>query len=275
MAREHIEYIQSQELAWRSVDWSYPGDTAVLKVLSEDKQSGACSVLLRLPAGWHCPVRALSVDEELLVLDGAIALDDYELAQDCYAWVPAGSSRETMVSQEGAVVLAFYSGIPEEGELSRDAQPRVLDAFAMPWSSEGMDPAYGDAGMRWKILRHDPETEDVSMLVMAPPHLVPPHWAGPQEQHDCFEEAFVLSGDFLSPIGTMRAGAYFWRPPHILHGPYGTRGGNLSFIRTLGSVLENNWTDKEVTLNRSPERSVELPPSVAGLLKEYVPPDPY
>ncbi|MHA7816979.1 MAG: DUF4437 domain-containing protein [Pseudohaliea sp.] len=275
MAREHIEYIQSQELIWRSCEWPYPGMAADVKVLSQDDETGACSVLLRLPAGWQSPLRALSVDEELLVLDGAITLGDYDLAQDCYAWLPGGSHRETMASAEGAVILAFYSGMPLAGERSPHGRPRVLDAFAMPWSSEGMDPVYGDAGMRWKILRHDPETEDLSMLVMAPPHLVPPHWSGPQEQHDCFEEAFVLSGDFLSPIGIMRAGAYFWRPPHILHGPYGTRGGNLSFIRTLGGVLENNWTDREVTLDRTPERSVELPPRVARALSGYDPPVPY
>ena len=275
MARKHIEYIQSQQLAWRSCEWSYPGAAVDVKVLSQDVHSGACSVLLRLPAGWHCPLRALSVDEELLVLEGALTLGDCDLAQDCYAWVPAGTSREAMISAEGAVILAFYSGTPLAGTALPDSQPRVLDAFAMPWSSEGMDPAYGDAGMRWKILRHDPETEDVSMLVMAPPHLVPPDWSGPQEQHDCFEEAFVIAGDFLSPIGIMRAGAYFWRPPHILHGPYGTRGGNLSFIRTLGGVLENNWTDQEVRLNRSPEFSADLPPTVVGELKDYDPPAPY
>jgi hypothetical protein len=100
------------------------------------------------------------------------------------------------------------------------------------------------------------------MLVSCPPHLHPPGWRGPQERHGCVEEMFLLSGDYLSNVGTMRAGAYFWRPPGIAHGPYGTRFGNLAIIRTLGAPLENNWTDATVGISRDPPLAAQLPPEM-------------
>ncbi len=270
MPRQHIEYIQSQQMRWQVCPWSYPGSEARIKILSIDEGNGSCSVLVRLPAGWRTTSSALKVDEEFLVLEGELTLDGRRMAQDCYAWLPAGTARELAVKDDQTILLAFYSGTPAPGGSGGSGGDAVVrDAFELQWSSDGMDPAYGDAGMRWKILRHDPETQDTTMLVSTPPHLVPPGWNGPQEQHDCIEEAYVLSGDFLSPIGIMHAGAYFWRPPSILHGPYGTRGGNLTFIRTLGSALENNWSEHTVNLSRKPPHAPVVPSGVAAQLGDW------
>jgi hypothetical protein len=275
MSRDHVEHIQSQMLPWQACEWPYPGPDSSLKILSLDHGNGACSVILRLPAGWQSPLSAIACDEELFVLDGGLEVMGQALATHGYAWLPAGSQRGPMRSREGATVLAFYSAQPQPAEHVPEATPIIHDAFAMPWTADGMDPAYGDAGMRWKILREDPIAQDATMLVSTPPHLVPPDWSGPQEMHDCVEEAFVISGDFLSPIGTMHGGAYFWRPPHILHGPYGSIGGNLSLIRTLGHALENNWSEHEVTLSPAPAYRPVIPAQLQGQLKDWMEPAPY
>jgi len=275
MAREHVEYIQSQQLPWQDCPWPYPGGGAQIKILSIDETDGACSLLLRLPAGWRATPDSLAVDEEFLVLEGTLTLGGREMAQDCYAWLPAGAPREVAASESGAVLLAFYSGRPLPMEARGSQSPVIHDAFEMQWNCEGMDPAYGEAGMRWKILRHDPGAQDTTMLVMTPPHLVPPGWSGPQEQHDCIEEAYILSGDFLSPIGIMHPGAYFWRPPHVLHGPYGSRGGNLTFIRILGDILENNWSEHTMRLCRTPPHEPTIPSTIAGQLGDWQAPTPY
>lgn len=246
-----------------------------MKVLSLDAGDGACSLVLQLPPGWQATGQPLAVDEEFLVLEGELEFGGRRLAQDCYAHVPAGVAREPASSAGGAVLLAFYSARPAFASAARDGAVTYHDAFRMAWSCEGMDPAYGDAGMRWKILREDPQTRDVSMLIMTPPHLVPPDWTGPQERHDCVEEAFVLSGDFLCHAGVMRAGSYFWRPPGILHGPYGTRSGNLTFVRTLGDVLENNWSEHAVTISRTPATQVVIPADVARTLNAWQVPAAY
>ena len=180
-----------------------------------------------------------------------------------------------MRSDAGATFVAFYGAEPRPAEPTAAEGVFICDAFAMPWSCEGMDPAYGDAGMRWKILREDPVAQDVTMLVSTPPHLIPPGWTGPQEQHDCVEEAFIVSGDFVSPIGTMRSGAYFWRPPHILHGPYGSVGGSLALIRTLGHALENNWSEDTVTLEPDPAYRPVIPVQLRDALQAWEEPARY
>lgn len=279
MPREHLEHIQSQMLPWLPCEWPYPGLDTHMKILSLDSDSGGCSVIIRLPSGWRSPVAAIACDEELLVLDGSLEIEGQELSTHGYAWLPGGTNRGQMYSRSGATLVAFYSEEPRSADslsgASLENTAIICDTFALPWNSDGMDPAYGEAGMRWKILHEDPAAQDVTMLVSTPPHLIPPNWTGPQETHDCVEEAFVISGDFVSPIGTMHSGAYFWRPPHILHGPYGSIGGNLTLIRTLGHALENNWSEHEVTLSAAPPYRPVVPARLKRQLKEWAAPSPY
>jgi hypothetical protein len=203
------------------------------------------------------------------VLEGEVDLNGRQYPPDTYAWLPPGYPFRSMATTTGAVVLVFFDAEPRwhEGvhpDVGPDASDAVemLDAYRMPWASENMDPAYGDVGLRWKLLRGSPDDDHCTMLVSCPPHVHPPGWSGPQEVHDCVEEMYLLSGDYLSDRGTMCAGAYFWRPPGNAHGPYGTRGGNLAIIRTLGAPLRNNWTSHHVKLSRAPTYQPVLPDSL-------------
>lgn len=271
MARSHVEFIQSQQLPWESSAQAWPGAGAEVKRLSSDADTGACSLLVRLPAGWQRPAGAIAASEERYVLDGSLQLADRTLGPDGYARFPAYCARAAEAAPQGALLLVFLDAWPETATPRPGIEATIVDTFEMPWGCEGMDPAYGDAGMRWKILHHDETTQDTSMLVLTPAQLAPPGLRGPQERHDCVEEMFLISGDFLSPLGPMHTGAYFWRPPQILHGPFASRHGNVSFIRTLGDVLENNWSEHEVTLTRDAAPAPVVPPQVYPELRRWEP----
>lgn len=259
MGREHVEFIQVQRLDWRPSIWPHLAGTDC-KILSRDTTNGAASALVRYPPGWAAGADGwLDADEEFLVLDGALRLSGIEYLQDSYAFLPAGTARGASGSPGGAVVLTFFDREPHRHEgpapaRPADAPPAIdkIDAFEMPWECDRMDPLYAGAGLRWKLLRGHPDESVCTMLLMSPPHLHPPTWSGPQERHECVEEMFLISGDFQSNVGLMQTGAYFWRPPGVAHGPYGTRGGNLSLIRTIGAPLRNNWTDQQVEISRDP-----------------------
>lgn len=285
MARQHVEYIQSQALPWQPSPWPHlPG--CQVKLLSRDADTGAASALIRIPPAWSEAREGwLGAAGELFVVDGGFDLNGRQYPQDTYAYLPAGYPYRSLATESGAVVLTFYDtepvwheGVrPDAGVDASDASDAIemIDAFAIPWSSEGMDPAYADLGLRWKILRGSPDGPQATMLVACPPHLHPPGWTGPQEVHDCVEEMFLLSGDYLGNRGTMCTGAYFWRPPGIPHGPYGTRGGSLALIRTFGAPLRNHWTQHHVRLSRTPAYQPVLPDAVRSHARQPWRPQSY
>jgi hypothetical protein len=282
MARPHVEYIQSQALPWQPSPWPHlPG--CQVKILSRDADTGAASALIRLPPAWS-EVREgwLGAGAELFVVDGTFDLNGRQYMQDAYAYLPAGYPYRSLATETGAVVLTCYDaepvwleGVhPAVGPDPSDAI-EMIDAFDLVWSSEGMDPAYAAVGLRWKILRGSPGGTQATMLVSAPPHVHPPGWTGPQEVHDCVEEMFLLSGDYVGDRGTMYTGAYFWRPPGMAHGPYGSRGGSLALIRTFGAPLRNHWTPHHVRLSRTPAYQPVLPDGLRGHARQPWRPQSY
>lgn len=279
MSRPHIEFIQAQQLPWVTGKWAWPGAGVEVKILSEDEDSGACSAIVRYPAGWQQAAACwLDAAEELYVLEGELLINGERHGNEMYAWLPPGYSTRRD-SPQGAVVLTFLDRRPTatagEGSYDPDQLILGLDAYQVPWKA-GFDPAYASVGLRSKTLRMDEARQDRTFLVSCPPHMHPPGWAGPQEHHDCIEESFLIAGDFLSNVGTMKAGAYFWRPPHIDHGPYGSRMGNLTLIRTLGHKLENNWTEHKVAISREPAYTPALPEALAPLAGQpWSPPKAY
>ena len=267
MARPHIDYLQSQTLPWQASRWEHlPG--CQIKVLSRDPDDGAMSLLVRYPSGWATKqAGSLATAEELLVLEGTLELDGRRFDPDGYGWFPAGYRRTVRAAPAGAVALVFYEAEPvwttgDSSDGHAMAEPIRLDAFELPWATEAIDPAFGGAGHRWKLLRGSPESASATMLVTCPAHLHPARWLGPQEIHTCAEEVFVLSGDLLSHIGQMCSGAYCWRPARVAHGPYGSRGGNLVLVRTHGAPLRTEITAHDLDLPRAPEYRPLLPPEL-------------
>lgn len=280
MARPHIEFIHTQQLPWRkNVCRSLPD--VECKMLSRDDETGACSMLLRYPAGWQQDgVLYFEVDEEFYVLDGDLKINDQEYGLDCFAYLPAGYDRSTASTDKGCDVIAFYNseptavnGAPVAGAFDLSASIPFINAHDMSWNCDGMDPYYGEWGMQWKMLNHDPATNAATVLVSVPPQVHPEGWKGPREIHDCMEEAFILGGDLHTHNGVFHNGMYFYRPPGIYHGPFASRFGSIMLVRVDG-VLENNWTQEETPVSLYPEHKPVLPDDLAAVASEPWHPGP-
>lgn len=262
MARPWIEFVQSQMLPWKSGDlWGVrPGVES--KVLSLDADNGASSLLVRYPGQWRLESRgALSVDEEFLVLGGTLSIGAQTYRERSYAHLPAGYARGPMASATGAVVLTFFSERPSWSAAATFDPARLvenLDAFAVPYTAR-FHPEFPPGAGR-KTLYEDPITHDQSWILGT----LPMRWAERAELHPVVEEMYLLSGESHGNRGVMRPGAYFWRPPQIPHGPYGTLTGNLYFFRTKGGALSTHYVDAVRPFRWWPEYDPELPEALAA-----------
>lgn len=280
MGRQQIEFIQSQRLPWHaSAGDPRPGTRR--RTLSEDPTDGACSLVIQYPPGWVGPEgQCLAADEEFLVLDGELRIGGLAYAHHGYAHLPAGYRRGSMSAPTGAIVLTFFSAtpvvLPPGGMTARPpgaADPRLVervDCYAVPWEPIGY--AQMRTGTLRKPLRLDPVNGDTTWLLTSPPHGMPPGGAGARETHPTVEEVFVLAGDLHGNCGVMRAGAYFWRPAGILHGPYGSRLGATSLYRTVGGPLVAEWTAERFPFRYDPPHEPVLPPGLELLPELAEPP---
>lgn len=259
MARDRVEFIQSQKLPWEPASIATLGEGVLAKRLSEDGDSGALSALLRYPAGYRAPAGALAVDEEFLVLDGALEVGGRRFGPFAYAHWPGGFDAGERTSEEGAVVLSFYSAAPEAAPAT-DCEPARLveycDALEVPYTGN-FHPEFPPGAGR-KLLYTDPHTGEASWILGT----LPMRWAERSEVHPVVEEMYLLAGESHGDRGVMRPGAYFWRPGGIPHGPYGTLTGNLYFFRTRGGGLQTEYVDPRKPFRWWPEYDPALPESM-------------
>lgn len=262
MARAHIEFVQSQRLPWQRGRLEAVRGAVETRLLSRDDESGACSLLVRYPPGFRGAGGALECDEELLVLDGALEIGGRPHGELCYAHWPAGFETGGWASHEGAVVLEFFSATPRRLPAAGQHDPRRLvlhcDAFGVPYTGN-FHPQFPPGAGR-KLLYVDPLTQDASWLLGT----LPMRWAERSEVHPVVEEMYLLAGEVHGDRGVMRPGAYFWRPPFVPHGPYGTQTGNLYFFRTRGGGLSTEYVDAQRPFRWRPEYDPVLPPDYAA-----------
>jgi len=260
MARPHIEFIQSQSLPWVPADRFGLSGGVKMKVLSEDSETGAASVLILYPAGWTGPATTLGADEEFLVLEGELGVGDDTYAHMSYAHWPAGYPVAERIARRESVVLSFFSGPP--GRPAPDAYDpdrlvAYLDAYKTPYTGN-FHPEFPPGAGR-KVLFTDPHTQETSWLLGT----LPLRWAERSEEHDHVEEMYLLSGESHGDRGVMQPGAYFWRPGYIPHGPYGTLTGNLYFFRTKGGPLVTRYVEPKTPFHWWPVYAPELPPHMS------------
>lgn len=272
MARPHIEFMHSQWLprltAWPGAD-SRPGVRC--QVLSRDPDDGACSLLLHYPPGWCVDEQALSVDEEIFVLDGALELDGRRLGPHFYAFIPGGFVRRRLAAPDGARVIVFFSGEPVTAEpgcfdparVVPGVDTRRMTAMRGPrrhMASEG----FRHEGTVHKLLFDDPLTGDKTWLAG-----LAPYWSIDSiETHPVCEEQFALSGDVHLPCGVMREGCYFWRPAGIPHGPFGTTGGALHLCRGKGGPFATAFAPSLEPFGWDPPYRPVLPEEYARLVPD-------
>ena len=89
--------------------------------------------------------------------------------------------------------------------------------------------------------------------------------AEPLERHPHASEAFLIAGDLATWRGTMRPGAYIWRPPDLLHGADCSATGFFFFMRTPG-VNATRFTIDDVAhpIGLDPPHRPILPPGIDG-----------
>ena len=275
MSRPHTEFLQNQSLPWEPEEL-LPG--AWTRTLSQDDETGACTLLSRMDPGLHFEQGSrIAADEEFYVLSGCYYLNGYEYATGCYGFYPAGYPRAGAYSSEGAVILRFFDGRPRlmspDEPAPEDRTPALpfIDAFRMLWDRSVFDYRLNHLAAGRKILRIDPVTQQKTFLFMTAPQTHPTNWRGPREHHPTPEEAFLIAGDLTGEYGTMRPGAYFWRPPGIPHGPYGSRGGSLCLIRFVGGAHVNHWSSTQHSFDYEQAYEPQLPPELAQIAQPPTP----
>lgn len=267
MGRPFIEFIQSQAVEAGEGIYGQSAPGVRSKMLSLDETSGAASVLVRYPPGYSAGSAEhpyhLEVDEEFFVLQGDLTVDDRRYGRYSYAHLPAGVTRARTLSACGAVVLTFWSGEPRPvdgpapaGMLSADRLVPYIDGFAGPWGGNFHPQFPAGAGRKW--LRRDPADGEETWLLGT----MPLRSGRRPEKHPVVEEMFLLAGELAGPLGLMRAGCYFWRPPEEWHGPFGSPTGNLMLFRTKGGPLSTVYTEHEVDFSWTPAHSPILPPQL-------------
>lgn len=236
MARPHIEFSHALDLPAESPA-AGPFAGGSLRTLSADDSDGSCSLLVRLPGGWHGSLTRSARPVELFVLRGRLVAGGRELVEGRYAWVPSGAADRALTTTEETLLVAFV-----EPERHVAGEIEVVDSGALPWEPLGVD-ASTPPGIVRKLLRRDPATGDDTCLVSCVAY-----WQDRlAERHPTVQEGFLIRGDCLDGrAGGMKPGDYFWRPALGPHGPIFTHSGCLFLFRTKGG----SW---EVTYEEVPE----------------------
>ncbi len=247
MPRPHLEFVQSQMLAWRPLEPQSGRAGVERKLLSADPDSGASSNIFRYPAGWQIAApQRLGCAEELYVLWGDLRINAIDYGPGDYAYLPAGYSRHAMGSVNGAVVVTFLEARLTPATADAPVAAGLIDCVRgneLPWG-KAVGSELDTAAVGFKLLRLDPDNGDRTWLLNIDVTPGEAFEINGVERHPCVEETFLLQGDMAMPMGRMRTGAYFWRPPHIPHGPMGTQTGFLGLFRCKeGGPFATEWSE--------------------------------
>ncbi len=263
MSRPHIEFIHAPDMPWDETPLSDIRADVSHKLLSRDEETGATSLLVRYPSGWaRTAPEALAAEEEIFVLEGSLTLDGTVFAAGDYTCLPAGYPRRTAHSHDGATVLTFFSARPaaaarNAGYDERRYVPRQ-SLYGDGWDADysGVNsPEIAASGSRKTLLRTDPVTGDQTWIM----GVIPSYREKVVESHPVVQECYMIWGDMSGNYGFMTTGSYFWRPPEILHGPYGTKTGAIILSRTEGGSLTVDYYDMDEPFSYDRPHRVVVP----------------
>ena len=237
MTRPHVEFLQAAELPFRSHLWGDQASGLQAAALSADPATGAETLLARAAPYWRWPdALALGRDVELLVLEGALRIGDFDLRAGHYLFAAAGTRIASASSETGALALCMTAGSPDPADAGNGRDPSrlaaPLDVRRLPWrpspSFSGRPAAEAGTQLSVKMLRQDADTSAYTLLTRHAPG-----WRDPRlESHETWEELLLLEGDYLmGATGMVAAGSYIFRPPTRPHGPQATRSGAVWFCR--------------------------------------------
>lgn len=99
-------------LAWRAV--AMPGSSAPVRLAQlPHLHDAAFRAFVQFPAGWARPGAGhYAVAEELLILEGDLAVSDTTWRGGGYAWIPANRVRSASRSESGCLAFAWFAAAP-------------------------------------------------------------------------------------------------------------------------------------------------------------------
>lgn len=267
MPRPWIEFVQSQRLPRLVGDLGLFERPVATRVMSIDPDDGSASLLIVLDDGQVLPVVDASRDEEMLVTVGALRSGngEWDLDRMQYRCRAAGEPQRPPLTAFGPTIVLLFIGSVRSDAVGGEASAPAVDLVRAPWQSTftpGLTP-----GAARKDLRVDPHDGSQTWILGT----LPMRFGTRAEWHPVVEEMVLLSGVLTGPLGTMHPGAYFWRPPHEPHGPFGSETGTVLFFRTVGGPLETTFSDHEEVAGAR-----EVPPVIpedvlAGLDPSWTP----
>ncbi|MET0364935.1 MAG: hypothetical protein ABW169_09790 [Sphingobium sp.] len=239
MARPYIEFVQTQ-----NVDWEAQPDGTLVKRLNVDPVDGEETAIVRYPAGFsRADIGPEDRAEEYFVLDGSIAVAGLERGYHAYGFTPRGESAGTRASEKGATLLIFRYARNDPNSVTGVSEAMAVNALDVPWDMRASDAQIAHLRLTRKVLRLGPNDSSRTFLLLGLPHGVPAADEMPAEIHDHFEEMFMLQGEMWTPEGLIRPGAYFYRPPEIVHGPHVSVGGFFQIMRAGANYVRTKWSD--------------------------------
>lgn len=238
MTRPYIEFVQAQ-----NVDWEEQPDGTSLKRLNADPVEGEETYLIRYPAGFSRGDQGPEDRaEETFVIDGALTVSGQLHGYHGYRFTPRGLSAGSRSTEDGATLLVFRYGRNDPNSVSGVSEPVAADPMTMSWDMAPSDERIAHLRLARKVLRLGPNDSSRTFLLIGLPHGMPPAEAMPAEIHDHFEEMFMLQGEMWTPEGKIRPGAYFYRPPGIVHGPHVSVSGFFQIMRAGANYVRTEWT---------------------------------
>ncbi len=259
MSRPHIEPYVETMVPFRRMTLPGFGKGMHYKVLSMDRDNGACSLVVKFEPGYSLPPGMSYTEMELYVVAGSLQYGDQTFERGHYLWLPAGVSMPAMSSPNGARCLMFYnhgepSFVESEEDHPRAERHKMVSVNSLEdvvWQPADLMPAVAP-GCMVKILRYDPLTHAFSFLYCMTPNF----WQDNISYHDCMEEGYHIWGtSWMMQFGYLPTGGYFWRPPWINHGAFQSDYGCLAIGRTDSQLHNyfhfNPWTTPEENQERA------------------------
>jgi len=273
--RPHVEFIHTHEMPFETAELVSSRADIGSKLLSLAPGDGALSAVLSYPAGWKGkPNERMTADEEFFVLSGAILIGNVTYGEGCYAHLPAGYAKNITAGPAGAEVLTFFSQHPDPAPTAQTFdRSRLVERHSLyedGWDADysGVNsPEIAASGSRKKLLRTDPVSGDQTWIM----GVIPSYREKKVESHPVVQECYIVSGELAGNYGLMTAGSYFWRPPQILHGPYGTKTGAVILSRTIGGKLIVDYYDLVDPFSYSPAHKVRVPEDLQVYAQERRP----
>lgn len=247
MKRDHIEFIHLSNIQPELRGLAGSDDpSANVRLLSLDLDNGASTEHVEFIETLQAPGGLFTSDLEIFVLEGKLKIGIYELEKHHYAFIPKGVCVGPWFAEKGTKILwmpskelRYIASDLSKKDARSDLFIPQLDPNAMVWQPTET-PGFPIGAMR-KTLRVDKNSGQTTWLL----GLLPQWREHRVETHPVSEEAFVLQGSLYSQAGHMGKDCYFWRPPHIPHGPFHSDEGILVFARTDGPLITHHSLPKD------------------------------